>query len=109
MTPEKWTSTVNNIKDSFEVSDEGHATIDEEGGIDISFIEFKGPIGKMRLEFITKPVILDKKTTYSKRIGSETQIDYVYSDDERSSQLLVYKWNENDNDWEEMETAMFDN
>lgn len=102
MIPEKWTSVVGNIKDNFKVKDEGALHIDEEGGVDIEFIEFEGPLGLMRLEFIVKPVILDKKTIYSNRIGSETKIDYVYSNDEKSHKLIVYKWDDANEDWVEM-------
>lgn len=101
--PEKWLSVVGNIKDNFEVKDSGNFHIDDEGGVDIEFIEFIGPLGLMRLEFVTKPVILDKKTIYSNRIGSETKIDYIYSDDEKSHLLIVYKWDESQNDWIEMD------
>ncbi len=108
MTPEKWTNTVNNIKDKFPVKNEGELSIDEEGGIEIKFIEFDGPIGRMRLEFVSRPVIIDKKTNFSKRIGSETQVTYVYSNEERSHKLIAYKWNDYENDWEEIEAGTFD-
>ena len=108
MTPEKWKNIIGNIKDNFEVQNEGKEHLDEEGGADIEYIEFKGPLGKMRLEYITKPVVIDKKTTYSKRIGSETKVDYIYSPDEKSHKLVVYKWDENDEEWVEMEAGKFD-
>ncbi len=108
MTPEKWINTVNNIKDKFPVKKEGSSFLDEEGGIDIKFIEFDGPIGRMRLEFISKPIVIDKKTKYSKRIGSETQVDYIYSTEEKSYKIAAYKWNDYENDWEEIDGAMFD-
>ena len=78
MQPEKWTIIKGNIKDNFKIEDEGSEHIDDEGGIDIEYIVFQSPLGKIRLEYITKPIVLDRKTTYSKRIGSETKIDYVY-------------------------------
>ena len=109
MTPEKWKDITGNIKDNFEVKDEGQTHVDEEGGMDIEYIEFNGPLGKMRLEFVIKPVILDKKTIYSNRIGSETSVDYVYSDDEKSHQLVAYKWDENQDDWIEIEASNFTN
>jgi hypothetical protein len=108
MTPERWLNAKNELKDKFEILDEGQTLLEEEGGITIDHIEFTSPMGRIRLEFITKPVILDKKTSYSKRIGSETQVDYIYSQDELSHQLAVYKWNENDSDWEEIDSKMFD-
>lgn len=103
MQPEKWSSLVGNIKDKFPVKDSGGLHLEEEGGIDIEFIEFEGPIGLMRLEFISKPVVLDKKTVYSKRIGSETKVDYVYSNDEKSHKLAVYKWEDSRDDWIEVD------
>ena len=96
-----------NIKDNFTVEDQGMDHIDEEGGTDIEYIEFRGPLGLMRLEYISQPVVLDKKTTYSRRIGSETKVEYVYSADEKRHSLHVYKWDENRDDWIEVEGEMF--
>jgi len=104
---EKWQKTVGNIKDNFEVEDEGEEHLEDQGGVDIEYIVFNGPLGKIRLEHITKPVILDKKTTYSRRIGSDTQIDYIYSKDEKSSKLNAYKWDEAQDDWVEIDANNF--
>jgi hypothetical protein len=109
MTNEKWQKIKGEVLDKFEVEDQGEEHIDDEGGIDVDFIVFLSPMGKIRLEFVTKPVVLDRKTTYSKRIGSETKIDYVYSEDEKSQQLFAYKWSEADDEWEEMDSKAFDN
>ena len=109
MRPEKWKDVIGNIKDNFQVEDEGSTHLDDEGGVDIEYIVFKGPLGKMRLEFITKPVVLDKKTIYSKRIGSETKVDYVYSGDEKTNILNAYKWDEGKEDWVEMDASNFEN
>jgi len=105
MQEERWKETIGRIKDNFEVLDEGFDHIEDEGGIDIEFIEFAGPLGKMRLEFITKPIVLDKKTSYTRRIGSETNVQYVYSDTDKSSRLDVYKLNEDSGEWEEIEAT----
>jgi len=105
MTPEKWLDTKNTIKDKFEVQEEGDLHLDEEGGIDIEFIEFESPMGKIRLEYVSRAVVLDKKTNYSKRIGSETQVEYVYSEDEKSHSMIAYKWNEAGEDWDEIESS----
>lgn len=107
MSPDKWQRIVGNIKDKFEVHDEGQEHYDDEGGVDIDYIEFTSPMGKMRLEYIVKPVILDKKTHYTRRIGSETAVDYVYSQDEKSHQMKAYKWDEAEDDWVEIEASTF--
>lgn len=108
MTKEKWQTILGNIKDNFEVEDEGGEHVDDEGGVDIEFIIFKGPLGRMRLEFVSRPAIVDKKTTYSKRIGSETKVDYIYSDTEKAEILTAYKWDEGIEEWVEMEAGMFE-
>jgi hypothetical protein len=107
MTPEKWQNLIADIKDKFEVKEHNSQHLDEHGGTDIDFIIFKGPFGKVKLEFITKPLVLDKKTTYSRRIGSETKVEYVYSPDEKTHKLLAYKWDENQNDWVKIDAESF--
>ena len=107
MLPEKWQNLVEDIKDKFKVEKQGSQHLDEHGGTDIEFIIFKGPLGRMKLEFITKPVVLDKKTIYSQRIGSQTNVEYVYSQDEKTHRLMAYKWDENQEDWLEIEAKSY--
>jgi hypothetical protein len=107
MSPEKWQNILGNIKDNFSYENESIEHLEEEGGIDIHSIEFQGPLGKMRLEYITKPVVLDKRTIYSRRIGSETKVDYVYSKDEKTNKLMAYRWDESQNNWVEIDAEKF--
>ncbi|MCG2701112.1 hypothetical protein L6267_03035 [Candidatus Parcubacteria bacterium] len=107
MTIEKWENIINNIKDNFEVEEHGSRHEDGMGGIDIDFIVFTGPLGRMKLELVTKPVVLDKKTTYSRRIGSETQVDYIYSETEKSNKFIAYKWDEPRDAWVEINASAF--
>jgi hypothetical protein len=107
MLPEKWQNLIGDIKNKFEVEEHSSQHLDEHGGTDIEFIIFKGPLGRMKLEFVTKPVVLDKKTFYSQRIGSETKVEYVYSEDEKTHKLLAYKWDEGQNDWVKIDAESF--
>ncbi len=107
MLPEKWENLVGDIKDDFEVEEHKKEHSDEHGGTDTEYIIFKGPLGRTKLEFVTKPVVLDKKTTYSGRIGSETKVEYVYSEDEKSNKLIAYKWSDAEEDWVEIDTKNF--
>ncbi len=106
MTPEKWKNILGTIKDNFAVEEQGREYLDEEGGINVEYVVFVGPVGRMRLEFISKPMVLDKKTIYSRRIGSETKVEYVYSETERVYKLMVYRWDENEEEWVEMEEGV---
>lgn len=107
MLPEKWENLVGDIKDKFKVEDFGKEHSDNQGGTDTEYIIFDSPLGRVKLEFITKPVVLDKKTIYSQRIGSESNVEYVYSEDEKTNRLIAYKWDENQNEWTEIDADSF--
>ncbi len=109
MMPEKWEQIVGNIKDNFKVEDSGKEFFEDDGGVEVEYIIFDGPLGKMKLEFIAKPVVLDRKTKYSNRFGAETIIDYVYSNEEKSHKLKAYKWDSALSDWSEIEAKKFVN
>ncbi len=68
-------------------------------------IEFTGPLGQMKLELTVKPRVLDKKTLYSNRAGSDMRVDYVYSPDETVQFMKAYKWDNNDEVWVEIEAG----
>ena len=104
MTPEKWEQIKGEIKDNFTVEENEKEHLEEQGGIDIEYIIFQGPLGKMKLEFVAKPVILDKKTNYSLRIGSESKVEYIYSETEKSYHLFAFKWDEEEQEWVEIDS-----
>jgi len=54
-------------------------------------IEFKTPQGDFCLENIRKPKILEKKVLSSKRIGAGVAVDYIYSEEEKTSHVKIYK------------------
>lgn len=108
MLPEKWQQIVGKIKDNFKVEADGKESFEDEGGLEVEYIIFSGPLGRMKLEFITKPAVIDKKTKYSNRVGAETVVEYVYSQTEKNHRLKAFKWDEGINDWLEMEAKKFD-
>ena len=101
MHPDKWPEIKEKIKSSFEVFDE-HFEKDEERQEEVEVIEFNGPFGKMRMEWITRPKVLGKKTSYSQRIGGDIGVDYIYSEDEVTHTFKILKWDLVQNDWEEI-------
>jgi hypothetical protein len=107
MTREKWEMIKGRILDTGKVIDKGTEHFDEEGGVDVDFVEFTSPLGKTRIELVEKPIVLDKKTTYSHRGGSDTGVEYLYSSTEKSSRLAIYKWDEVNNDWLEINAENF--
>ncbi len=101
MNQERWEEIQKKIKQSFEVSDEYDEDLDP-GQAEV--LEFDGPAGKMKVRFVTKPKLLDKKTLYSSRIGSGVKVDYVFSDKDFVSHLEVFQWSDESNDYKKIES-----
>ena len=104
MTDDKWKDIIAKIKDNFELIEHKTEDIDgEESQGTIELVIFNGPLGKMKLERTTKPLVIDKKTLGSRRIGSETTVEYVYSDTEKVNKFRAYRFDEDNQNWIEME------
>ena len=102
MDDEKWQEVVGRILDDFDVLEHDTAELDPGPG-KMEYIIFNGPLGKMKLERTSKPLVLDKKAIGSKRIGSQTGVEYIYSDTEKVHTMKAYKWDEGQQSWIEME------
>jgi hypothetical protein len=107
MNLDKWKDIVGSIKDKFEVIEYEKEHYEEQGGLDLEYIVFNSPLGRVKLEFISKPVVLDKKTNYSRRIGSDVKVEYVYSEEEMTTKMEAYKWDESSDDWIKIDGEMF--
>jgi hypothetical protein len=106
MQKDKWLDTKSMVKEKFTVLEEGLEEIEDVPRGTVDFLEFDGPQGKMRLEFISTPVVLDKKTIYSKTGATASNVQYTYSEDEFVHRLEAYKWNNNTEDWEEISSPL---
>ena len=94
------------IKSSFEIIDE-RTEKDDQRREEIEITEFISPLGKLKVEWITRPKVLDKKTFYSNRIGSDVKVDIVYAEDEFTHTFKVYKEDEVTGDWQEISPEAF--
>lgn len=104
MTKERWDDTVATILDRFPGSRRGQEPL-EEGPGEREYIEFTSPAGKMRLELITRPVVLGKHTFGGRKVGAATGVSYDYSSDEFTHSMHAYQWK--DNDWQEIDAKAF--
>jgi len=105
MTDKKWQELISMIEENFGIEERGSKEIEEEGGGLIEFVIFEGPLGKMKVERISRPVVIDKKTTYSRRIGGGVKVDYIFSPTEKTHKLRAYRWDGEQNDWIEIEAG----
>jgi hypothetical protein len=106
MDDERWHDLVDRIELKLKVLEKTTETA-EDGVTQIESVAFQGPEGKMKLQRSSKPLVVDKKVQYSKRIGSHRTVEYVYSPTEKVHRVRLFKWSDADNDWEEVRLDRF--
>lgn len=106
MTKDRWLDIEATIRDRFPVEQRGQEPL-EEGPGTIDFIEFTSPAGKIRLELVTKPVVLGKHTFGGRKMGTATGVSYDYSSDEFNHTLHAYQWL--NGEWDEIDAKAFAN
>lgn len=98
MNDEKWQDLLDKVN-NFEVEDRYSEDIEDIPNAKQEIVIFNSPMGKIKLVRVTKPKVLDKKTLYSSRAGSDIKVEYEYSEDEMVSSLEIYKFDELEQDW----------
>jgi hypothetical protein len=78
---------------------------DEESHSVVESVVWTSPQGRMKLTRTTRPLVIDKKTHFSSRIGGGTHVEYVYSTTESTSRVRLYRWDEPAHDWEEVDAS----
>jgi hypothetical protein len=68
-------------------------------------VDFSSPMGNLRVMRVTRPKVLDKKVHYSHTSSSRGNTEYVYSEDEKSYQVKLFKKSEIGNEWNEIEVG----
>jgi hypothetical protein len=101
MNEDRWEEIKHLVKNKFELEKEEKVKEEEK---EIERLIFQGPLGRMKLEWITKPRVIDIKTSGSSRRGGVAQkIEKVYSQDEFVSFLKAFVYQ--NNAWVEMEAG----
>jgi len=106
MNDEKWQNLIETVEDRFGASERRTESLEESPG-EREIIIFNGPLGKIKLERTSRPMVLEKKGIVSRRIGARARVEYIYSDTEKVQKLRVYRWSDNENDWEEVSAEDF--
>lgn len=107
MNDERWDSLVDKIENQFGIESykklDLYRETDEGERLNHGYTEiliFNGMQGKMKLERISKPLVLDKKVHYSGR-KSESRVEYVYSEKDYMNKVIAYLWK--NNEWKEID------
>ncbi len=78
---------------------EDHPKLEER----VEFVEFESSGRPLRLERITGPAIVDRKTHYSHRPGVANRIETIYDSSEEASRVRLLE--RNGDDWTEVELS----
>jgi hypothetical protein len=113
MDSDRWEQIKESIKGRFEILDEGTEDLTVttgEGEIKngtADFLVAKTPMGKIKLAFESRPVVLGKKEFYSHQQGKGARVEYEFSDTEFSHKIKAYKWNDEEEEWTEIDASKF--
>lgn len=112
---EKWEQIKENIKKNFKVVEESTEDLTvhtqdgeiKNGTAEILIVDT--PMGRVKLAYESRPVVLDKKFIYSHRAGQAGRTEYEFSETEFSHKIKAYKWSDDDEDWKEIDASRFAN
>lgn len=102
MKDEKWYYLLEEIDRKFGIEEKKTEEIPDRRTT-IETVIFTGASGRMKIERVTRPVILERKVKFSKRAGSDSAEKYVYSEDEKIHRVTLYAWNEDESKWVEID------
>lgn len=104
MTPERWQEVKEMIRTQFSVEYEGVEEL-EHGTAEV--LEFEGPLGVMRAEYVSKSRQVGRKVLSSHRIGGAAHEELLFSKNETVQHLKLYTWDEAADDWKEIQQQLF--
>lgn len=110
---DKWQQLKETLRSKFDVDEEGTEDLITYNNNEqvtkgtADFIVIVTPMGKIKVSFQKKPMVIDKKVHHSHRAGESEYIEYIFSDTEFTYKLHAYKWNENKEDWDEIDAENF--
>jgi hypothetical protein len=100
----KWDKLVDQIEKLFGLIEHTNEEFPERR-LEVETVVFDGASGRMKLERSVTPLVIDRVSRYSKRIGGEVDVEYVYSDDEFVDTVKLYRWVRLAGEWEEMDIS----
>ena len=90
MNDEKWSEILDKVISKFEVLEQGKEVLRDPDGLR-EFVIFESPMGKLMLERVTKPKVIDRKTFGGSKYGAASGVENVYSDIEVVKTFKAYK------------------
>src|ERR1700741_3970300 len=102
---DRWQQVKESIKSKFQIEDEGTEDLmmdTQDGPVKQGVVEFlvaQTPMGKIKLGWEKRPLVLDKRFHFSHRAGQAARTEYAFSDTEFTYKLHAYKWDDIEDEW----------
>lgn len=109
MNDEKWEDLIYKIEQKFGVEERGKEEDileDDLGNVvqgEKEIIIFTNDLGKIKLERIKRPLIVDKKMHYHKGAGGTASVEFIVSDTEFTKTIKAYVFDESIDDWKQLD------
>jgi hypothetical protein len=107
MHDDKWRDTLDRIAERFDVLEQGSEPLPEYPNGKREFITFTSPLGKVRLERITKPRTIGERAVTSRRIGGATKVEQLYDLHDFVHFIQAQRWDERGGRWIPIDASTF--
>ncbi|MBI4449731.1 hypothetical protein HY634_01615 [Candidatus Uhrbacteria bacterium] len=107
MTDDKWQDALDRIQERFTIYEQGSEPLPEYPNGKCEFIVFQSPIGKVRLERVTKPRTVGERAVTSRRIGGATKVESQYDLHDMVHFVNATRWDEGASTWREVDASGF--
>ncbi|MDO8425155.1 MAG: hypothetical protein Q7T01_01420 [bacterium] len=99
MQPSQWADLLDRIAERFVIAEEGRTELEGVPLSTVAFVEFEAPMGRVRLEYVTKPRTIGEHALGSRRIGGETAVQKMYDTNDLVSFLRAFRWDAEQGEW----------
>lgn len=109
MSDDKWFDLIEQIEQKFEILERYTTEDDMTDDTGKTYkgtketVIFEGLQGRIKLERVTHPFIIDKKMHYHKGSGGTANIEYTVSETEKTHKLLAYLYDTASDNWKELD------
>lgn len=107
MTDDKWKDTLDHISSKFSILEEGAEPLLEYPNGKREFVIFESPVGRIRLERITKPRTTGQRALTSRRVGGLTKVEATYDLNDFVHFIEASRWDAASGSWEPFDAGAF--
>lgn len=107
MTDDKWKDVLDRISERFDILEQGSEPLPEYPNGKREFIVFTSPLGKVRLERITKPRTIGERAVTSRRIGGATKVESLYDLHDFVHFIHAQRWDDQRGQWASIDASSF--